>query len=728
MADHRLPLRASQIEDFARMVADELDVNVGSVDSISGTWVEELVEDLKDHRGASIVIAGEQQPPEVHAVVHAINEALGNVGKTVFYTDPVEPKPMEQVAGLEELCDDMDDGDVDVLVIIGGNPAYNAPADFGFAEALSNVDTSVHLSLYYDETSSLCTWHLPATHYLEAWSDAYAYDGTVSIVQPLIAPLYGGKSAHELVAALMGEDDISGHDIVRTNWEKSNELRRTDKEWELVLQDGFIENTALKPKKVSLTSDRLSRSSKNGDGGLEIVFRPDPTVWDGSYANNGWLQETPKPITKITWDNAIMISPRTAFDMGLVNESMVQINYNGGSIQGPLWVLPGHADNSITVYLGYGRTQAGQVGSGIGYNAYPIRTSDALWFGSGAEVFSLGTSYYLASTQHHNSVEVPNTHLNERMNERVKELARMGTLHQFEQDPEFAHHIGAHGGHEPEAIFPEFETAEKKPWLSDQTGQEWEGNSWGMVIDLSACTGCNACVVACQSENNIPIVGREEVTRGREMHWIRIDRYYAGGLENPQVVHQPLGCVQCELAPCEVVCPVAATVHSLEGLNDMVYNRCVGTRYCSNNCPYKVRRFNFFEYAATDEETLKMGRNPNVSVRTRGVMEKCSYCVQRINAARIVSKRERVDLEDGDVLTACQAACPTQAITFGDISDPLSHVAQLRNEPHNYSLLGELLTKPRTTYLARVRNPNPKIEPPVEESHDGDESSAEHGA
>lgn len=718
IADHRLPLRASQIEDFARMVAEGVGVDVGSVDALSGTWVDTLVHDLLEHKGRSIVIAGPGQPPAVHAVVHAINDVLGNVGKTVIYTDPVEPEPIDQLGSLHDLHRDMGAGKVEVLLIIGGNPVYTAPKDIDFDTKLSRVGISVHLSLYEDETSELCTWHIPQAHTLETWSDLRAYDGTVSIVQPLIAPLYGGKTVHEMLSRLMDRMGVSGYQIIHDHWIREMPAM-TEREWELSLQDGLIEGTQFEAKEVTLKTQKFSRTSGGGSG-LEIVFHPDPTIWDGRYANNGWLQETPKPLTKITWENAILISPFTAWELGIDNEDIVQLNYKGQAIQGPVWIMPGQADNSITVHLGYGRRRAGQVGTDIGFNAYELRTSDAMWFDNGVEVFLVGGKIRLASTQHHHSIEVKNPLLQQRLAERTHDLLRVGTIDQFQADPEFAHHIG-HGGHgEHPSIHPKFETASGKPW---------EGHAWAIVIDLNACIGCNACMTACQSENNVPIVGKEEVIRGREMHWIRIDRYYDGQLDNPRMYHMPLGCVQCERAPCEPVCPVAATVHSLEGLNDMVYNRCVGTRYCSNNCPYKVRRFNFFGYAYVEDPSLKLMYNPNVTVRTRGVMEKCSYCVQRINAARIVEKREGIDIVDGDIMTACEAACPTQAITFGDMNDPNSRVAQLKSEPHNYSLLGELVTSPRTTYLARVRNPSPDIEPPavIEHQQDhGEEQTEEH--
>ncbi len=690
MADHRLPLRASQIEGFARAVARGLGVPAElSADTATSpahaAWIAALVRDLQRHRGSSIVLAGDQQPPIVHALANAMNYALGNVGKTVFHTDPVDAKPVDQIASLRDLARDMEAGRVEMLVIIGGNPVFTAPADLDFARHLSSVTLRIHLSLYDDETSALCHWHIPETHELESWTDARAFDGTVTIIQPLIAPLYGGRSAHELLAVLTGLSGRSSYEIVRDYWKGQLPSDNFERLWRTALQDGLINGTALPPKPVSLkpgfTGGSAARAGPSDSRGLEIVFRPDPTIWDGRFANNGWLQELPKPRTKLTWDNAALLSPTTAERLGLSNEEVVELQYRGRMVRAPVWIMPGHADDSVTVHLGYGRTRAGRVGTGAGFNAFALRTSDAPWFGAGLEIRKTGERYPLACTQDHHSMEGRN-------------LVRGGTLAQFLEHPDFVHAMG----HEP------------PPALSMYPGFTYEGYAWGMAIDLNACVGCNACVVACQAENNIPIVGKTEVTRGREMHWLRIDRYYKGGLDNPETVHQPVLCMHCEKAPCEVVCPVAATVHGDEGLNEMVYNRCVGTRYCSNNCPYKVRRFNFLQYADYDTPSLKLLRNPDVTVRTRGVMEKCTYCVQRINTARIEAKKENREIRDGEIVTACQQVCPAEAIIFGNINDPHSRVSRLKAQPLNYGLLAELNTRPRTSYLARLRNPNPEIQ------------------
>ena len=449
------------------------------------------------------------------------------------------------------------------------------------------------------------------------------------------------------------------------------------------MHDGVVTGTALPPRAVTLARDFAARlpAAAREEKGLEIVFRADPSVYDGRFANNGWLQELPKAQTRLTWDNPCLVSPATAERLGLGNADVVELRYAGRTVRAPVWISPGHADDSVTVFLGYGRERAGRVGTGAGYNAYALRTTAAPWFGAGLEVRKTGERYPLACTQEHHSME-------------GRQLVRAATLEEFRHNPEFAHEMGE----------------QPPPGLTLYPERQYTGYAWGMAIDLNACTGCNACMVACQAENNVPIVGKEQVARGREMHWLRIDRYYQGGLENPEVYHQPVPCMHCENAPCEVVCPVAATVHSDEGLNDMVYNRCVGTRYCSNNCPYKVRRFNFLQYVDEETPSLKLLRNPDVTVRSRGVMEKCTYCVQRINAARITAEKESREIRDGEIVTACQAVCPAGAIIFGNINDPKSRVAQLKAEPRNYGLLAELNTRPRTTYLAKLRNPNPELE------------------
>jgi MoCo/4Fe-4S cofactor protein with predicted Tat translocation signal len=718
MGDHRIALRPSEIPNFAGAIAAKMGLSVqASADAGHSQWIDALVRDLQKHRGTSAVVAGDQQPPAVHALAHWMNQALENVGKTVIYTDPIEANPVGQLASLRELVKDMESGTVKILLMLGGNPVFTSPVDLGFAEQLAKVPLRVHSGLYEDETSAYCHWHIPETHYLETWSDIRAYDGTVTILQPLIAPLYSGKSSHEILAALLGGSGVATYDTVRNYWKAQKVPGDFETFWRAALHDGIVAGTTFQPKTVKLktfadvdvrsgastassetrnptpeTAQPETRNAQSKTGTLEISFQPDPTVFDGRFANNGWLQELPKPLTKLTWDNAALVSPKTAQRLGLsyqvgtrggehgrVFTDMIELRYEGRTLRVPSWIVPGHADECVTLHFGYGRTHAGKVGNGTGFNAYAIRTANAPSYGAGVEIRKLGTQYMLACTQFHHSME-------------GRDLVRAATLEEFRKNPNFAQ--GEHHNEPEGSLYPGF---------------KYEGYAWGMSIDVSACIGCNACVVACQAENSIAVVGKTEVTRGREMHWLRIDRYYKGDPENPDTYHQPIPCMHCENAPCELVCPVGATSHSHEGLNDMVYNRCVGTRYCSNNCPYKVRRFNFFEYSDFETPSLKPMRNPNVTVRSRGVMEKCTYCVQRINLAKIEAEKENRRVRDGEIQTACQAACPTQAIVFGDINNRDAAVAKLKADSLNYGLLTELKTQPRTTYLAKLKNPNPEI-------------------
>jgi molybdopterin-containing oxidoreductase family iron-sulfur binding subunit len=685
MADHRRTMRASEIQSFARAIAKAIGVVVES--NQADEWISAVARDLQKHRGASLVIAGEQQPPFVHALAHAMNQALGNIGRTVIYTQPVEAKPVNQTESLRELVADMKAGKVEMLLMLGGNPVFNAPVDFNFIDKLDKVKTRVHLSLYEDETSEFCHWHIPEAHSLETWSDARAYDGTVSIIQPLIAPLYGGKSAHEVLAVFIGQAGRSSHDLVREYWKTQHNAPDFEKFWQTSLHDGLMAGTTLPPKNVKLqisNNQQRATSNEHPASSIEIIFRPDPHIADGRFANNGWLQELPKPLTKLTWDNAALISPKMAERMRLANEDVIELKHSGRSAKAPVWIMPGHPDHAVTVHFGYGRARAGKLGTGAGFNAYALRTSEAAWLGSGVEINKTGQKYPLAATQTHHRME--NRH-----------LVRAGTLAEYEKHPEFVH--------EMEEEFPRE--------LTLYPEHKYESYLWGMAIDLNSCTGCNACTVACQAENNISVVGKEQVRLSREMQWIRIDRYYEGNLDHPDTYHQPVTCMHCENAPCEPVCPVGATVHSDEGLNEMVYNRCVGTRYCSNNCPYKVRRFNFLLYSDFETPSLKLQRNPDVTVRSRGVMEKCTYCVQRINEARITAKNEDRPIRDGEIVTACQQVCPTQAIVFGDMNDPNSAVSRLKASKLNYGLLTHLNTRPHTTYLAKLRNPNPELEEKV---------------
>jgi Fe-S-cluster-containing dehydrogenase component/anaerobic selenocysteine-containing dehydrogenase len=702
VADHRLRLRATEVESLTRQIAQQLGIDAGAGQPISSAipvgWLAAVLRDLQQSAGASLVVPGDQQPAIVHALAHAINQRLGNFDKSVYFTQPLEASPVNEWQSCNELAIDLRAGRVELLLIIGGNPAYDAAADLDLGELLPNVKFSARLGLHEDETSSLCHWHIPQTHFLEEWGDARSFDGSVSLIQPLIAPLYGGKSASELMALLAGQRDQSSHDIVQEYWRShrpgAQPRPRTaeaqsqpspspsavsfDTFWRRTLRDGIMAGSAFSPHPVSLKTGFAAQPQSPAPG-LEIVFRPDSTIWDGRFANNGWLQELPKPLTRLTWDSPAMFSPETAKRLDLKNEDAVELRYQGRTIQAPVWVTPGHADESVSIFLGYGRTRSGRVGTGVGFDAGWIRPLSTQWIGSGLAVSKTGKRWALAATEHHDNIE-------------GRDLVRVATLDEYRKNPHFAQ---ADVQKNPLSLYP------PAPLVGN-------GYQWGMSIDLSACTGCASCVVACQAENNIPVVGKEQVLRGREMHWIRIDRYYEGEPDSPNTYFEPVPCMHCENAPCELVCPVGATEHSPEGLNEMVYNRCVGTRYCSNNCPYKVRRFNFLLFSDWNTPSLFALRNPNVTVRSRGVMEKCTYCVQRINGAKIQAEVQDRLVSDGDIVTACQQACPTEAIIFGNIADPNSRVSKLKAKTLDYSLLTELNARPRTTYLARLRNPNPE--------------------
>ncbi|MEN6452025.1 MAG: 4Fe-4S dicluster domain-containing protein, partial [Thermoguttaceae bacterium] len=750
-ADHRLALRPTEMEALARAVAARLGVSAsGETSGPFERWTAAVARDLNAHRGRSLVLAGDRQPPAIHLLAAAMNDRLGNIGQTVRYIAPVEARPIDRAQSLRELVQDMERGQVALLVILGGNPVYAAPADLDFTEQLQKVPLRVRHGLFIDETSYHCHWHLPETHYLEAWSDARAYDGTASIVQPLIEPLYEGRSAHEVVNLLAMGQETPGREIVRAHWRRSFESRHEPDSfepfWQTVLHDGLIPDTAFPAKQVKLkegwnvpafglgagmagrphpnplpkgegTIAQIqkgegttggARPKEDGTEDLELVFQPDPTLYDGAWANNGWLQELPKPITKLAWGNAAIMSLATAERLGVRLGSyahggehggywmpVVELSLHGRSLQAPAWIMPGHADGAITVYLGHGRQQAGRVGGSggetVGFNAYLLRTVDRPWAASGLRIAKTGGTQLVVCTQAHASME-------------ARAPVRSATLVEYRRTPGFAakteldEHTEIREPRDRLTLYQSYNYAAPK-------------HRWGMAIDLTTCIGCHACVVACQAENNIPVVGRDQVSRGRAMHWLRVDRYTAGPPEKPTAFFfQPVPCMHCENAPCEYVCPVEATVHSAEGLNDMVYNRCVGTRFCSNNCPYKVRRFNFLFYADYQTKSRRLQFNPDVTVRSRGVMEKCSYCVQRIRAAESDAQTRERTLVDGEVLTACQAACPVQAIVFGDLNDPKSNVKQWKDSPLNYALLADVNTNPRTTYLAALRNPNPELE------------------
>ena len=788
-ADHRIAVKPSQMVEIAKAVAKAVGVaGATSTYTENAAWIAAMAKDLIEFKGKSLVVAGNNQSPMVHALAHAMNAALGNAGQTVVYTDPMSPGTDKlQIEQLRELVADIDGGKVKMLVILGGNPVYNTPADLKLnPERLNKVGLRVHLGQHYDETAEQCHWHVHEKHYLEGWSDARAYDGTASIVQPLIAPLYDGKNAHEIVQLFMKEGfDKKDYDIVKAYWQATNitpaalvaktdakvetkvEAKRSEptdphaepkteakvaepaatpaKEapktpakpeavkaatpaaapaaaaspktfednWRKAVHDGVIPNTAAAPKSVTATTAFLSQPEvkTTGSGSLEISILPDPCVYDGRFANNGWLQELPNPLNKITWDNVALISPKTAAKLG-INKSNDPRDHVGGSqgtsfintkggnqfsdtvtlkFQGadiekpvPMWITPGQPDDVITIYMGYGRTRAGKVGTGLGYNAFDVRRSDAMDHGFG-EIAKRDEPATIASTQIHFNME-------------GRDLLRSWDNNHFEEEVKG----GEQEDNYPLSMYP------REPFQTLYN----QNTKWGMSIDLNSCVGCNACVIACQSENNIPVVGKEQINRSREMHWLRIDAYFAGSdINNPEGPYfQPVLCQQCEQAPCETVCPVHATVHSAEGLNDMVYNRCVGTRYCSNNCPYKVRRFNFLLYQDWNTPQYKLMRNPEVSIRSRGVMEKCTYCTQRISAARIESQKDGArKIRDGEVVTACQAVCPTEAIVFGDMGDPESAVSKAKKDERDYILLNELNTQPRTTYLAGLRNQNKEM-------------------
>jgi len=686
-ADHRLPLRAGDVEEFAWALAGAVGAAKAPTQGENNDiykWIGPIARDLQRNAGACLVIPGDQQSPTVHMLAHVMNQALGNVGKTVFYTDPVEANPVDQVASIQDLAKDLSAGAVDLLLIIGGNPAFNAPVELGFADQIKKARVRAHLSLYNDETTVCCQWHLPAAHYLESWGDTRAFDGTASIIQPLIAPLYNGRSEWEVVQMLTDTPLMGGQEIVKGYWATKHTGADFETWWKQAVYTGVVPDTAAQVRTPALRTAGVSAPVKHEhlEGNLEVIYRPDPYIYDGRFANNGWLQEVPRPITKMTWDNAALLGPGTAARLGVDTGDVLQLTYQGRTLKAPVWVLPGQVNGAATLFLGFGRTRAGRTGDGIGFNPYGIRTAQGLWSSTGLEVKKLPEKYEFALIHDQHALDTR------------REIIHHGTLEEYKKDP-----AAVHEGYEPPArgltLYPEW---------------KYEGYAWGMAIDLTACTGCSACVTACVAENNIPVVGKDQVRRYRNMHWLRVDAYYNGDPNNPDIYNQPVPCQQCENAPCELVCPVQATSHSSEGLNDMVYNRCVGTRYCSNNCPYKVRRFNFYLFQDFETPSLKLLRNPDVTVRSRGVMEKCTYCVQRINAAKIRSEREDRKVYDGEIETACQAACPTEAIVFGNINDPKSRVLEMKNQKLNYGLLADLNTRPRTTYLAALRNPNPEIE------------------
>ena len=660
MADQRLSVPPDRLAAVLRRLTGNVDENL---DAHEEAFAQNLAADLAKHRGSALVLAGDKEPVLIRTLAGSLPGAQGG-------GNFLRPEP----DGLTRLVQDLNSRTVKNLFILGGNPVYTAPPELQFGTQLAKASFAVHLSLYKDETSQLCRWHLPETHFLEAWSDILASDGTPTIIQPVIDPVYSGKSTHEVLALLAQDFQPSGYESVRTTWRTG---REDDFEtfWQQSVHDGIVKGSSATPvlPYLEFGNQWVPPDLSETD---YLLIRPDPCVGDGRWANNGWLQELPKPLTKLTWDNAAFVGPAMATRLGLKTGDVVELSVENRTVKAPIMVLPGQADRCVTVNLGYGRKQAGQLASNIGFDAYQLQTMENRWCVPGLKIRKVGGDYALATTQHHFSME-------------GRDSVRVANVGEFRAHPGFA---------QPEM-------GNRPSLLPSQGPLASKTYAWGLSVDLSTCTGCNACVVACQSENNIPVVGKEQVLAGREMHWIRVDRYFEGSPDDPAMYQQPVMCMHCEKAPCEVVCPVAATVHNDEGLNTMVYNRCVGTRYCSNNCPYKVRRFNFLEYSPPEDSSFGQRQNPNVTVRRRGVMEKCTYCVQRINEARINADLGDRKIRDGEIKTACQQVCPAEAITFGNLLDPNSLVSRRKREPVNYGLLEELNTQPRTSYLARIRNP-----------------------
>jgi MoCo/4Fe-4S cofactor protein with predicted Tat translocation signal len=723
-ADHRLKLKTSQVPAFTYALAARLSQSVSGLSAFANVsnefsshdWVDKLANDLLDNRGNSVVTAGQQHSAGVHAAVAAINLALGNSGNTVTYHELPHHENRNEQSAFRDAVSQMQAGNFDTVVIAGTNPVYTAPADLGFAAALANVNIKIHLADYIDETSSVCDWHVNRAHFLESWGDGLSYSGQRSIVQPQILPLFDGFSEIEFLSTIITGEQSEGYDLVQDTWRQfitSDFTRR----WEVILHDGIDGDSGFGSASVSLAGNFGSaiagHLNEEPVSGMEISIKPDATLFDGRFANNGWLQELPEPMSKITWDNVALMSPNTAVSLGLPaersfrtnNVPTVRISAGDSTIEIAAWIQPGHADDSITLTTGYGRENLGRVADGVGVDTYPLRTSSAMFY-QAASVEATGSQYEVACVQDHYSLE-------------GRDMIRTATMDEYKENPEFASFKSFHGFEVPGMKEAEARgTAHQGPisLFTEQYGPDHQPQ-WGMAIDLNACFGCGVCTIACQAENNIPVIGKREVGRRRIMHWIRTDRYFEGDRDNPKVYHQPVPCMHCELAPCEQVCPVAATTHSEDGMNQMTYNRCIGTRYCANNCPFKVRRFNFFNYSkeylttGDDPEIIQMAMNPDVTVRFRGVIEKCSYCVQRVNRAKIKSRIETGSRKpaDGLVQTACQQACPANAISFGDLTDENSRISIDKRNERNYVMLEEMNVRPRTSYLAKLRNANSEL-------------------
>ncbi len=694
MADHRFRVPSKHILEFAIGIGEELEALGLKVPALRGykrlktnscnrDWMKAIAGDLVKNLGESLVVAGRRQDPAVHALITTINHALGNTGKTLKFVSGNDIQVSDRKS-FASLVKDMDGGKISTLFIIGGDPVSNAPADVDLTTALSKVKNAIHLGHQKNQTAKVCGWHINRTHYLESWGDCRAADGTVSVVQPMIEPLFYGKSEIELLNLVVTGEFKPGYELVRETWAGLVKGVPFESGWEKVLHDGILENRSPRFESFRIRENEVAgyidKYSPDRGEGTEVIFIADYSVYDGRFGNNGWMQELPDPLTKLVWDNAALMSTNTAKNHDLKNGDLISIALNGKSLEIPIFVIPGHTDDVITLPLGYGQKEFGRVADGVGFAVESIRTLDNMHFASGVKITPLKKKHTLASTQNHGSME-------------GRPLIREGTLEHYRHDPKFA----GHAVHVPDL---------QSLWNEHKYDK---GYQWGMSIDLNACIGCGACIVACQSENNIPIVGKENADYGREMHWMRLDRYFGGSEENPQVGFQPVACHHCEMAPCEQVCPVAATVHDAEGINLMTYNRCIGTRYCSNNCAYKVRRFNFFNYTNKFPELIKMAQNPDVTVRSRGVMEKCTYCLQRLNRAKRTAKLEGRQLRDGEVKTACQQSCPVEAIHFGNILDKNSEIVKAKQADRTYEMLAEFNFRPRTSYQARLRNPNPAL-------------------
>ncbi len=728
-AEHRLALKPSEIATFAEAL-----VNCGGAsfsNPEAAAFAASLMKDLKAAGGKIVVIPGEQAAPAVHVAAYKLNQSLGAIGNTVVYTDTVAPMPTEQLADLKSLVGDMNAGKVQWLVMLGTNPIYNAPADLDFAAAFNKVPVAAHLGNMLDETGVISTWHINKTHYLESWSDARAYDGTITVIQPMIEPLYGGKSAHDVLQGLLDNPQASAYDAVVAH-AKTYINGDFESGWRKALHDGWVEGTAFSPNKGAPGGASLPAAAAPVAGGIEIAFKNDPSIYDGRFANVGWLQELPKQVTSLSWDNAALMSLDTLKKLDIAENEAIELELNGRKVVAPVLAVPGHPNDVVTVYLGHGRSDAGRVGSGVGFNAYTLRTSDAPLMASGLKVTKGKGTYDLCVTKVH-SIEHRGSYAQHDLQHvlddtkgtyslpgheaQERAIIRYATVTEAKATPDFAHEGSKETLTDKVGYGPLGETPGKNDsmfgwaWHYDHkdVSTQQVQYKWGMSIDLNSCIGCNACIVACYAENNIPVVGREQVKIGRNMQWLRIDTYFEGDLHAPKAHFQPMACQHCENAGCEQVCPVGATVHTPEGINTMVYNRCVGTRYCSNNCPYKVRRFNFLLYSDYETESLKFMRNPDVSVRSRGVMEKCSYCIQRIEYAKIDADKENRPVRDGEIVTACQQSCPTDAIIFGNINDPKSKVAKRKATERDYPVLADLNFRPRTTYTAGVINPNPEL-------------------